>query len=904
MTTPTPTRTRTATQNDRPAFAMLVNVPANLARTDWSKLAWPTAVLISICGAAVGRAQVGTFTSGSQPTSTQTNGQTNAQANQPAQQNAANNKNNSSGSTAPAPTTPVDASLNSASKSQSTTTAPTTLGNSWTAQPTQAEPETKPEAKPESTVREQTVADPFSGKPAGGTMEGGASSEVHGVKSIRANAVKVDDNGVVDLRVNGEEITAVLEMLSLQSQKNIIPYKNVNGKVFANLYGVTFYEALDALLHANGYGYVERGNFIYVYTLEDLQKLEKESRQRVWKVIKLNYLAAVDAASFAQALLSKDSVIKTNAKIGNFPGKSETPNGAEDYPGESTVMVYDFPEQVEQIEKLIKELDSRPAQVLVEATILQAKVNENNAFGVDFAVIGNLNFGDFLGVGGPLRIPDALIVNNSTKLINGSPGDQPIVGGNTGKDSALGIASSPGNTAGPATLKLGLYSNDVGVFVRLLDEVTDTTVLSNPKILALNRQAARVLIGERVGYLNTTSTNTATTQSVEFLDTGTQLYFRPFVGNDNTIRLELKPSVSSAVVRDVKNSSGSTVTVPDEITNELTTNVIVRDGQTVVLGGLFRESTQTSRKQVPLLGDIPLVGYAFRGQEDTIDRQEIIFLITPTVVTDTFLAETGDKTQDMIARVRAGTREGLLPFSRERMTAQMLMDARKLAAEGHTEQAMWKLQMALSINPQQPEAIELKEKLSGKQDVWPDRSMLNDLLDSERAKSKSSSSSVLPSALAPEATAAPKATSDHIAAAAEHDAAAEQTSSPSSAQVSESVSPAVSAPIAEVAPVAAATATPDATNSTQATIATPSPAPEAAASAKPAVAYATMRWDQMVRRGATASSGQNPSTPVAQSTAAPANKQAKVSAFGKLFGTAKPANESVSSASENPPEQK
>lgn len=709
----------------REEFVMQINAAPSTAGisnghrsnpADWSKLAWPAAILISICGAAVGRAQVGTFASAQ---------------NQPSgPQNTAQN------------TQAPDASLNAAAKSssqnssqsssdQSSTSNGSSANQSWSAQPQQSTPTQNSNS---ATVQndQSTVADPFAGKPSSSMTESGDSRhEVRGVKSIRPNAVKVDDNGVVDLRVNGEEVTAVLEMLSLQSQKNIIPYKNVNGKVFANLYGVTFYEALDALLHANGFGYVERGNFIYVYTLEDLQKLEKESRQRVWKVIKLNYLSAVDAASFAQALLSKDSVIKTNAKIGSFPAKSDVPIGAEDYVGESTVMVYDFPEQVEQIEKLIKELDTRPAQVLVEATILQAQLTENNAFGVDFAVIGNLNFGDFLGVGGPLRIPDAMLVNNSTKLINGSAGDTPVVGGTSGRNGALGIASTPGNVAGPGTLKLGLYSNDVGVFIKMLDEVTDTTVLSNPKILALNRQPARVLIGERVGYLNTTSTNTATTQSVEFLDTGTQLHFRPFVGNDNTIRLELKPSVSSAVVRDVRNSTGGTVTVPDEITNELTTNVIVRDGQTVVLGGLFRESTQTTRRQVPLLGDVPLVGTAFRGQEDTVDRNEIIFLITPSIVTDTFLAESGDKSHDLVARVRAGAREGLLPFSRERMTSQMLMDARKLAADGKNEQALWKLRMALSMNPRQEEAIELKEKLTGNHPQWPSNSMLNDLLDTE-----------------------------------------------------------------------------------------------------------------------------------------------------------------------------
>src|SRR5262249_23249315 len=135
-----------------------------------------------------------------------------------------------------------------------------------------------------------------------------------------------------------------------------------------------------------------------------------------------------------------------------------------------------------------------------------------------------------------------------------------------------GVVGTAGNTAGPATLKVGIVSNDVAVFMRLLDEVTDTTLLSHPQIMALNRQAARVLVGRKVGYLNTTSTDTATTQTVEFLDTGTQLYFRPFVTNEGMIRMELKPQVSEAVIRDTKDATGAAVTIPDEITNELVTN--------------------------------------------------------------------------------------------------------------------------------------------------------------------------------------------------------------------------------------------------------------------------------------------------------------------------------------------
>lgn len=816
---------------------MQINTEAQQVRADWTKLAWPAAILISIAGAAVGRAQVATYTSGNSPAGNPQN--------QAAPADAAHAGGRNDGAQ-PGQTPQPNAGLNGALREQGQENAP--------------------------------VSDPFAGGPNTSPRAAGAEP-ARSVRPIRANAVKVDENGVVDLRVNGEEVTAVLEMLSLQAQKNIIPYKNVSGRVFANLYGVTFYEALDALLHANGFGYVERGNFIYVYTLEDLQKLEKEARQRTWRVIRLNYLSAVDAAAFAQPLLSKDSVIKTNSKVGNFPGKSEVPVGGEDYPGESTIMVFDFPEQVEQIEKLIKELDTRPAQVLVEATILQTQLDENNAFGVDFALLGNLNFGDFLSIGGPLKVPDAMIVNNASKLTNPGSSDLPIVGAEGVPGKAFGLASTPGNTSGPGTLKLGLYNSNVGVFVRMLDEVSDTTILSNPKILALNRQPARVLIGQRVGYLNTTSTNTATTQTVEFLDTGTQLHFRPFVGNDGTIRLELKPSVSTAVIRDVRNSAGAVVTVPDEITNELTTNVIVRDGQTVVLGGLFRESTKTSRRQVPLLGDIPLVGKAFRGQEDEVKRQEIIFLITPSIVSDSFLAESGAKSQDVIARVRTGAREGLLEFSRERLTSSMVSDARKLAAEGKSDKALWKLNMALSMNPRQVDAIELKESLTGEKASWPHRSMLQDLMqrDPSTAPKPAVSAPVNPSQTfnpAPSSNAAPVAEPTPQSAA--------QPAAPIASVSQQEFQAPVNQPVAAAPAVEVSTS--------QASAAAPAPA------TVPTTVYQTVSMSDLLKANRARSAA--PATQEAQGS----GTSSRVSAFGKLFGGARkaPANaqQSVSNASQ------
>jgi len=534
-----------------------------------------------------------------------------------------------------------------------------------------------------------------------------------------ASKVKVSDHNTVDLHVKDEDLASVLELLSIQTQTNIIASKNVSGKVSATLYGVTFDEALSSILHVNGFTYMKNGNFIYVYTQEEYKQIEAALKKRVAKVIHLNYLNAEDAKEFAEPLLSKEGgQIQINKKTKDFQINDKSPTGKDDYALGATLVVIDFEENIKAIEDLIRQIDTRPQQVLVEATILQTALNEANAFGIDFSIIGDLSFTDFIANGGPLAAANNLIRGGS-----GASGQ-----GTTPSDnSATALTVNPGNTSGPGTLKLGVVTDDVSIFLKLLDQVTDTTILSNPKILALNRQPARVLVGKRVGYLNTTSTETSTTQTVQFLDTGTQLYIRPFVSNEGAIRMELKPQVSAAEIRTVTDANGAAVTIPDEVTQELTTNVNVKDGQTIVLGGLFTESTNFTRRQVPFLGDLPILGAAFRGNEDSTQRSEIIFLITPTIVTDSLIVDSAERVGANMERLRAGNRQGLLPWSRDRMTGALNVDAEKLARDGKHEEALNKIQRSLSLNSHQPEAFRLRERITGERERWNNPSVIDEI---------------------------------------------------------------------------------------------------------------------------------------------------------------------------------
>lgn len=533
-------------------------------------------------------------------------------------------------------------------------------------------------------------------------------------------SVNVNEYDLVDLHVNNEDLGAVLQLLSIQSQRNIISSNSVQASVTADLYGVTFYEALDAILHVNGFGYIEKGNFIYVYTRDELQEFERLSRRQVSRIIHLDYLNAADAGEFVKHLLSEQGKLTTNSATQAFAISEGTPGGADTYANTATIVIRDYDENVEEIVALIAEIDTKPVQVLVEATILQTSLNEANAFGVDFAIISDLNFGDFIGTGGPLSVVDGLI-SGQGETIDGTA--VPADGGN---GRGFGVGSNNANLDGPSTLKMGIVSKDVSVFLRVLDQVTDITVVSNPKLLTLNRQAAKVHVGTRVGYLNTTTTDTSTSQTVEFLEVGTTLSVRPFVSKSGLIRLELHPNVSSFRLRTDEGQ-----TIPDEDTTNLTTNVMLRDGQTAVLGGLFTETTTSTRRQVPLLGDIPLIGAAFRGNDDSTIRSEIIFLITPSIINDDMLTDAGQLGIQYVDNARVGARKSLLPFSRERRVGQLLIEARQVADAGDTQRALFLIERALRLSPQSADARAMKTELSNKSERVPSRTLMNGILRRE-----------------------------------------------------------------------------------------------------------------------------------------------------------------------------
>ncbi len=473
-----------------------------------------------------------------------------------------------------------------------------------------------------------------------------------------------------------------LRLLAKLCKVNIVPSASVTGPLSCpELRDVTFDQALSAML-GDRFVAVKDGNLIHIRTKEEDKKIKEDPARMVFKVIVLHYITAEEVSTLIQPVLSASAQIaKTTAAENEITSGGSTTSltgggGGDKLAINDTIVLFDYPENIERAEAVIKEVHTRPRQVLIEAAIMAARLTEGMELGVDWNLLSGVAITDF---------PANLVGGQGTPM------------------ETSGFAGPAGSTG----LTVGFSSDNVQAIITALEAVTDTTLLANPKILAVNKQEGSVLIGRKLGYLDTTTqTQTSTTQSVSFLNTGTQLVFRPYIGNDGYIRMDIYP----------KDSDGSIVnSLPDETTTELRTNVIVRDGETVVIGGLFRDYIVTSREQIPVLGNLPLIGAAFRGTTDDVGREEVIILLTPHIIEEPSEVDGTERADDIRLKMD-GAKHNLQAIDRTRIAEDAYARAAKYYLEGDIDSAVYNLKVALMVRPTYLEARRLQERIIAETD--------------------------------------------------------------------------------------------------------------------------------------------------------------------------------------------
>ena len=252
-------------------------------------------------------------------------------------------------------------------------------------------------------------------------------------------------------------------------------------------------------------------------------------------------------------------------------------------PNRKILVVEDLPSFLDQIELLIKEIDQQPKQIFIEAKILEVTLRDSESYGLDWA-----------------------------KLFSSD--------GGTGSFGTRGLSNifSPG-------LFFNLVTPNVEVALDFLFERGRLRTLSTPKLLALEDQEAEVIIGDRLGFRVTTTINQVTSETIEFLESGVIMRVTPAVDGQGRILLDIHPEVSTGRVEDG---------IPNQVTTEVTTQMLVQDGQTVFIGGLIRRSLDQNKSGVPVIGNIPVVGRAFSNSSISSLNTETVVLITPYIVKD------------------------------------------------------------------------------------------------------------------------------------------------------------------------------------------------------------------------------------------------------------------------------
>ena len=491
---------------------------------------------------------------------------------------------------------------------------------------------------------------------------GGASPAANA--QAAKDAFEVHASGRIEFHARNLAVADAFAQLRQLTRRNIIVAPEVTARFTGDLYDVTLRELIDAVCRTADLTVREEGSFLFI-----------EQPSVDTRLFNLNYVRAADVMLMIEPLLSPEG--KLTATISSQRGirSSQDEAGGDDYANGEVLLVMDHAKNLARIESALRRLDVRPRQVLIEATICSADVTNDRSLGVEFTSLAGVNFteagatskdGTGLELGSiPANGIEAGLGAGLTNLLDGLP------------------------TTG---LNVGVIKDNVGVFLRALQEVTKLTVLANPKVLALNKQRGEVIIGRRDGYLTTTVTQTASIQNVEFLETGTRLLFRPFIGADGYVRLEIHPEDSNGGISD----DG----LPFKETAEVTTNIMVRTGQTVVIGGLFREVRDRTQRKVPGLGDLPGAGALFRSNKNNFKKEEIIILLTPRILGGP------DPSEDGAAKATT--------LGHERLLTSYLGGARRMISQGRFAEAATILDAAEGLARGHPEIARLRQLVSAR----------------------------------------------------------------------------------------------------------------------------------------------------------------------------------------------
>ena len=495
---------------------------------------------------------------------------------------------------------------------------------------------------------------------AASTRAVGGASAVVGAGQKAATAARPFSGRPVTFNFQDVPVRTVLQLIAEESNLNIVASDTVQGNVTLRLINVPWDQALDIVLQAKALDKRRSGNVVWVAPQVEIAKFEQDKEdariaienrvETVTEYIVVNYGNAEDIAK----LLTDES--KGNQSGGGAQGGSGGSGGSGQQSRgflssrgslsfdrrTNTLLVIDIPARVAEIRRLVSQLDKPVDQVLIEAKIVVATEDFARELGAKFGINGfrgNVAFGNSLDSTGrtvnsmassELAFQQALRAWQQS----GQAGPPPTRGPVTvtrGNMVDLGVAAGGLVTSNPASIAFSILN--AGNFLELelsaMQEEGRGEVISNPRVVTSNQREAVIKQGREIGYVTTQLSGGTVTQTVNFKEVVLELKVTPTITDDGRVFLQL--AVKKDELEDFVNvASGS---VPLISKREVNTAVLVDDGNTVVIGGVYEFSDRSQASKVPFLADLPILGNLFKKKGRAKTKAELLIFVTPKVMT-------------------------------------------------------------------------------------------------------------------------------------------------------------------------------------------------------------------------------------------------------------------------------
>ncbi len=445
---------------------------------------------------------------------------------------------------------------------------------------------------------------------------------------------KVYSGEALSMEFQDVEIRSVLDILAQFTDMNIVASDSVAGNITLRLINVPWDQALDIILKSKNLGKRENGNVILVAPSTELAEQEArelEAQQAVesyaplrTEYIRLSYAKAADVLT----LISQGSGSSGGSGTGNT--NSTDNNTLLSNRGTVTVdertntlIIKDVAESIENIHKLIGKIDIPVRQVMIEARIVSATDSFSKEIGVRWGILSNgaANNRNLLVGGSNQTLWDLKDFDVETTTVNGQTVSYPKY--DISRPDNLNVDLGVANPAG--RIAFGLLSmSDVMLDLELSALQADNRgeVISTPKILTADKQTAKVSSGTQIPYQEASASGATTTS---FKEAALSLEATPNITPDGKIGLQL------VITNGTPTIINNQVAIAED---SISTNVIVEDGQTIVLGGVFKNRTSNEVSKVPFLGDLPYVGRAFRKDVRNNSKEELLIFVTPKLIND------------------------------------------------------------------------------------------------------------------------------------------------------------------------------------------------------------------------------------------------------------------------------